>query len=423
MLKKTYAHHNAYAHTELFRHMKNYKPLHLRQVLTDYHIPQRTLGAAVKQLNGEPLSTSSMSLMLNWDTWPAKTPVHSIKKQTEDFLLSQKVPASVVATIWEIDDPASTPMQKKHSYMGAIPPRLAHLERFKDFLSQEISMLSDEAKQQFGITHSPFINDLNAEADLFTNKKIIYVRNVLWNTAKLGGFVALCAEVGAGKSTLRRWVEDRINRENEAIRVIAPKIFDKARLTAGMICEAIIRDLMPESKMPMSLEARARLVSKLLEASLQAGNKHVIIIEEAHLLTIHMIKLLKPFIELEKGFKKMLSIILLGQPELLDKLNARMHPEAREVIQRIEVLQLPALDNDVKGYLTLKLKRIGVSVDQVFANDAYDAIVQRLTDRTRDGKTESICYPLTVNNLVIKAMNEAVESGLPKVTADVIKQL
>lgn len=284
-------------------------------------------------------------------------------------------------------------------------------------------MLSDAAKEQFGITHSPFVSDVNEEADLFTNKKIIHARQAMWNTILLGGFIALAGEVGAGKSTLRRWVEDRIQRENKPVRVITPRIFGKERLTAGMLCEAIIRDLSPDEKMPTSLEARARKVEKLLVASLQAGNKHVIIIEEAHLLTIHMLKALKPFIELEKGFKRMLSIILIGQPELLDKLNARMYPEAREVIQRIEVVQLPPLDNDVKGYLALKFKRVNVKLDDVFAPDAFDAIVFRLTERKRDAQVESICYPLTVNNLVIKAMNEAAEAGIPKVCADVIKDL
>lgn len=409
--------------TDVFRQMKNYQPLKLLTVLDEFHISQRALCKAVRQLNGKPLSSPATNLLLNWSTWPAKTPVHSIKKQVESFLAEHSVPGDVIATVWESDDPATTPMKHKSGRMADIPPRLARLALFKDFLSKETEMLSEEAKQQFGITHSPFVADVNEEADLFTNKKIVYARNAMWNTLMLGGFIAVAGEVGSGKSTLRRWVEDRIQRENKPVRVITPRIFGKERMTAGMLCEAIIRDLKPDEKMPQSLESRARKVEKLLVASLQAGNKHVIMIEEAHLLTIHMLKALKPFIELEKGFKRMLSIILIGQPELLDKLNARMYPEAREVIQRIEVVQLPPLDQDVKGYLTLKFKRIGVPLEQVFAADAFDAMVERLTEKNRDGQLESICYPLTVNNLVVKAMNETAAAGLPMVSAAVIKEL
>ncbi|HEX9391507.1 MAG TPA: AAA family ATPase [Usitatibacteraceae bacterium] len=412
--------------TDAYRQMTNYKPLRLRSVLEEFHISQRALCNVVHQFDGKPLSGSALNLLLNWGTWPRKTTPHSIKQQVEAHLKEKGLPAGVIATLWEVEDPGSTPAQHKTGHMAVIPPRLQRLALFKDFLSKETEMLSDEAKQLFGITHSPFINDVNEEADLYTNKQIIYVRNVMWNTAKLGGFVAVAAEVGAGKSTLRRWVEDRIQREKSTespVRVITPRLFGKERLTAGMLCEAIIRDLNPDERMPVSMENRARKVERMLTASLQEGNKHVIIIEEAHLLTIHMLKALKPFIELEKGFKKMLSIILIGQPELLDKLNARMHPEAREVIQRIEVVQLPGIDKDVKGYLALKFKRVGILADQVFDTNAYDAIVARLTDKGRNGHVESICYPLTVNNLVIKALNEAAAAGLKKVNADVIRDL
>lgn len=408
--------------TDIFRTKDKYMPLRLRELLVDHHIGQRTICAAIHQLDGKPLSSPAMNLLLNWGTWPAKTPQHSIKKQVEDFLRSRQVPEHEIAAAWEAVD-STTPMHNKNGHQAVITPRLTRLALFKDFLSKENEMLSDAAKQQFGISHSPFVSDVNEEKDLFTNRAIIYVRNVMWNTCKLGGFVAVAGEVGAGKSTLRRWVEDRILREAEPVRVITPRIFGKERLTAGMLCEAIIRDLGPEERIPASLEGRARKVEKLLHASLQAGNKHVIIIEEAHLLTVHMLKALKPFIELEKGFKRMVSIILIGQPELLDKLNARMYPEAREVIQRIEVVNLPALDTDVKGYLALKFKRIDIPADSVFSPDAYDAIVDRLTERKQGGGVESICYPLTVNNLVVKAMNKAAEAGAPKVSASIIKVL
>jgi type II secretory pathway predicted ATPase ExeA len=59
----------------------------------------------------------------------------------------------------------------------------------------------------------------------------------------------------------------------------------------------------------------------------------------------------------------------------------------------------------------------------VLAPDAADAIRQRLTYTGRSGNRAtavSMVYPLVVNNLVTKAMNEAARLGAPKVTADIV---
>jgi type II secretory pathway predicted ATPase ExeA len=86
----------------------------------------------------------------------------------------------------------------------------------------------------------------------------------------------------------------------------------------------------------------------------------VLVIEEAHDLTTMMFKHLKRFWEMEKGFTKLLGIILIGQPELKAKLDARINFEAREFINRCEVFELSPLGPDLEAYIEFKLKRVGV---------------------------------------------------------------
>ena len=176
--------------------------------------------------------------------------------------------------------------------------------------------------------------------------------------------------------------------------------------------------------MKQSLEAKGRQLTRLLTGGSRAGNAHVLIIEEAHDLTIPVLKYLKRFWELEDGFKKLLAIILIGQPELKDKLDLRVNWEAREVINRCEIAELLPLNGDMEKYLELKFKRVGKKLTEVFNKEAFDAIRDRLTLKRRGtSNTESMHYPLVVNNTVVKAMNLAADIGAPKIDADIIKEV
>ena len=89
--------------------------------------------------------------------------------------------------------------------------------------------------------------------------------------------------------------------------------------------------------MRSSQEAKARQAQKMLAESSRAGNSHVLVIEEAHDLSIQTLKVLKRFWELEDGFKRLLAIILIGQPELKLRLD-QMRLLVKEVTRFVEDL-------------------------------------------------------------------------------------
>lgn len=193
-------------------------------------------------------------------------------------------------------------------------------------------------------------------------------------------------------------------------------------LRSGHIAEAIAYALHPQLKIKSSPEARFRQVHELLRSSRRAGRRHLLLIEEAHCLPTATLKHLKRFLELKDGMQRLLGVALIAQPELRERLNSQ-NPEVREVMQRCEVVELEALDNDLEGYLRSKLVRLGLRFEDVFATDAADAIRARLLHVPRGGRAQdarSICYPLVVNNLVSRAMNAAARAGWPKVDAQVI---
>lgn len=289
--------------------------------------------------------------------------------------------------------------------------------------------LSQAARKHFGLFRDPFQDDIQSHEDMFVSPDIRYVRESMLQTAKHGGMLAVIAESGAGKTTLLRDLDDRIAREGLPIIMIRPYVLamedndQKGKtLKATHIAEAIMAAVAPLQRPKSSPEARFAQLHKALRDSHAAGYRHCLVIDEAHSLPIPTIKHLKRFIELEAGFKKLLSIILIGQPELKTKLSER-DAAVREVVQRCEVAELQPLDAVLPEYLAFKLKRQDKTLAEVIDASGVDALRARLTVSTgRPGRESvSLLYPLAVSNLLCAAMNLAAEIGVPVVNADVVR--
>ena len=173
----------------------------------------------------------------------------------------------------------------------------------------------------------------------------------------------------------------------------------------------------------MRLEAKSRQVQRLLLDRSRNGFRHVIILEESHDLSVPVLKYLKRFHELEDGYKKMLGIILVAQTELKSRFTESQNIDMREVIQRVQIAEIHGLNGSLKGYLKVKFERLGVKLDSIFTDDAFDMISRRLTTQDDSRRKVSLAHPLRVNSLVIDAINLAHEMGEERVTGDVIQAL
>lgn len=293
---------------------------------------------------------------------------------------------------------------------------------------------TQEARKAFGLTRDPFTDDVQDAVDVFTSPDVRYVRESMWATARHGGMLAVVGESGAGKSTLRRDLIDRIRRESASMIVCEPYVLgmeendERGRtLKAAAIAEAVIASVAPLEKPRRSAEARFRQLHHLLRESHRSGNRHVLVIEEAHGMPTATLKHLKRFFELEDGFKKLLSIILIGQTELRMKLSEQ-NAEVREVVQRIEIVELPALDNHLAEYLDFKFRRVGLQLDQVMDASAIEALRDKLSiskrgARPNERQLHSLLYPLAIANVTTAAINLAASIGAPQVTAEIIKEV
>lgn len=280
--------------------------------------------------------------------------------------------------------------------------------------------LDINARRAFGLTFDPF-GEVHDRKQVWLSSEIRYVRETMLHVAVNGGFLAVVGESGSGKSTLRKDLHERLAEEHPHVIPIYPQMLgsedsDKrgTMLRAGHIMDAILSTLATGVRIPQSPEMRARKVVETLKQSSKSGFRHVLIIEEAHGLNRHTIKHLKRFFELEDGFKRLLSIIMIGQQELKYEKLRENDVTTREVVQRCEVVELQPLI-DVDGYIRHRLSLASGGDTAFWEKDASQAIEHVLTS---NGKRQT--YPLIVGNLANRALSLAASTGEAIINREVI---
>lgn len=429
--------------------------LKLKNVLLKASSKQSELAKALN------LSQATVAQIVNHGEWPKSLDELDLQERICDFLEAKGVAQADLVSVFDEVDQADV-RERINTFLaeiGADPADLANVLETK--VSEPRAVLADTAarsvspsktatesnqeepmllrkqalypatRKHFGLFRDPFADDIQSHEDMYVSPDIRYVREGMFQTAKHGGLLAVVAESGAGKTTLMRDLEDRIVRENQPILLIKPYVLAMEdndqrgkTLKATHIAEAIMAAVAPLEKPKSSPEARFAQLHKALKESHTAGYRHCLVIDEAHSLPIPTIKHLKRFFELELGFKKLLSIILIGQPELKVKLSER-NQDVREVVQRCEMVELAPLDGGrLEEYLKFKFDRMSKPIGEVIDASGIDALRAKLTltsNRRDRPETVSLLYPLAVGNLLTACMNLAAEIGVPTVTADVVK--
>jgi type II secretory pathway predicted ATPase ExeA len=393
-------------------------------------ISQLALAKAISAATGQPVSRPLINLVINRGHEPPKRQglrlaVENVLRENiraQAWLIERGLTA---ADVWQpLGRDMRGVMPKGHARRSQIKkaPAIMPGDPEQIIIKWEVEMISQEALKHFKVFRNPFIDDVQKDADIYMSDEHRYIEAAMLDAARHGGFLAVIGEVGSGKSVMRRKVVEQLKRDGDTL-VIYPQMIDKTRLSAASVCDAIIQDISNE-KCRIKLEDKTRQVQRLLMDRAKSGYRHVLIVEEAHDLKVQTLKYLKRFYELEDGYRKLLGIILIGQTELKHLFDERQNVDMREVIRRVQVAEIKGLNGNLEAYLSVKFKRVGKVVEDIFAADAFDALSQRLTSTSRDGKAKiSHAYPLLVNNYVARAMNLAHEMGEPRISADVVMAL
>lgn len=395
--------------------------LELKNVLEAIGQPQAALASELG------ISPAAVAQLVNHDQWPRSQDRECLQQRIQRWLLQNKANVAQVLGAFaevkgeKVEPPranATAPAQGKCDEPSSEDNTMVMRKQF----------LTPAAKRAFGLSGDP-LGTLTSAEDVWVSQDIRYVREQMFQAARHDGFLVVVGESGAGKSTLRRDLVNRMRREHQPVVIIEPSVISSEErenlgkpLKMSHITEAIMMELDPQQKRQASPELLAQQLKKTLLTSHEAGFRHCVIIEEAHSLPTSTLRHFKRLRELEvaDGYTKLVNVILIGQPELLVKLNSRNH-DVREVVQRMEVVELgPISKADLEQYLAFRFVRANKKLDEVIDASGVQALIERLSTSGRDA-SRSMLHPLAVGNLLTAAINLAAQLGEPRVTADIVR--
>ena len=179
----------------------------------------------------------------------------------------------------------------------------------------------------YGLKQAPFDLTPNPRFLFHSGKHREALNHLLYGIRERKGFVQLTGEIGAGKTTLCRAMLEQLNGQFSTALVLNPA------LNATELMKLIATEFGLNVKGHDRLETISAIGEFLLKQTGQ-GREPVLIIDEAQNLTEELLEQVRLLSNIETDDRKLLQIVLLGQPELRDRLNS---PRLRQLRQRITV--------------------------------------------------------------------------------------
>ena len=220
------------------------------------------------------------------------------------------------------------------------------------------------------------------------------------------GLIVVTGEVGTGKTTMLRWIMQRLDRT-----VLVAYIFNP-RMTVAEFYQYISS---PKLLDVPGWENKSELLLKLgeiLETRHSRGLRTVLIIDEAHGLSPAVLEEIRLLSNYESDSAKQLQIILTGQPELRDVLN---NPNLRQLKQRValrcDIRPLPNIE-ETERYITSRLLAAGAENTGIFTPAAVDFIF-----RCSEG------IPRQINNLCDNALLAGFAAGAQMIDRTIIEEV
>jgi general secretion pathway protein A len=218
----------------------------------------------------------------------------------------------------------------------------------------------------YGFAEAPFNLTPDPRFLFFSDRHREAFNHVLFGIRERKGFIQITGEVGAGKTTVCRAILGQLPATYRTALILNPC------LDATQLFRAIVTEL-GLSPGPLDRVGYLELLNEFLLAQAAQGNDVVLFIDEAQDLEKELLEQVRLLSNLETDRRKLLQIVLIGQPELRDRLN---DPGLRQLRQRITVRYhlTPLSRQETERYVLHRLQVAGGNGRPVFTPWAVRAV-------------------------------------------------
>jgi len=221
-------------------------------------------------------------------------------------------------------------------------------------------------KAFYGLNDNPFSIAPNPHYMFFSDRHREALAHLTYGLGETGGFVLLTGEVGTGKTTVSRCLLQQIPENTDTAFILNPSLTE-LELLATLCDELEIK----YGENP-TLKQLTDLISTYLLTNHKNARNTVLIIDEAQHLRSEVLEQLRLLTNLETNTKKLLQVILIGQPELQQLLKRQ---DLRQLAQRITArYHLLPLNKDEIGLYVLHRLQVAGRHEPLFTRKAIAAL-------------------------------------------------
>jgi len=218
----------------------------------------------------------------------------------------------------------------------------------------------------YGLKEKPFVLTPDPQFLYLGEGHRTAIESLLYGIHQRAGFMVIVGDVGTGKTTICRALLQKLDAD------VKVAIIFNSFLTEEELLESILQEYEFPSK-GKSRKERIDALNKLFLQYLSQNKNALLIIDEAQNLSTPVLEQIRMLSNLETEKEKMLQIILVGQPELDQKLKSL---ELRQLNQRIAIRHhlLPLTRTEMESYIYQRLQVAGANGDITFSRSALDRI-------------------------------------------------
>jgi general secretion pathway protein A len=222
-------------------------------------------------------------------------------------------------------------------------------------------------KEYFGLRANPFNVNPDPRYLFLTRHTEEALACLTYGIQSRKGFVLLTGEVGTGKTTL-------INKLLEWLRLqqVATAFIFNSRLNVTQFLDFMMADFQIPCESRLKSQILLRLYNWLLDRY-RAGETAVLIVDEAQNLSDEVLEEIRLLTNLETFTEKLLQIVLVGQPELEQKLR---QPNLRQLRQRLTLRAKthPLTLEETQAYVAQRLRIAGANGQPIFDPEAVTLV-------------------------------------------------